>query len=499
MAKIQIPYAPYPLQQEIIDHVDGKILNSDGMPYRFFVAVLGRQSGKSWLDRRLAVDHAVNMNHGVMWVAPTIGTARSHWNILKDAIVKSKIPCSINEQQKEIRFGGGGFIRIRSAIEPDNLRGEGLQLIIMDEAAFYRNGYYVWNNVVQPMVTATNGVILITTTPNGRNWVYDLFERGKKPNSYYKSWQMPSAASPYQDKNLLASLKEETPLLVWLQEYEAQFLAGGGGIFAGADAASIVPFHPEPTPELLETGYFVAGGDFGFDGDFSTFTVLHVPNEGNIVRQVYGASWTSFGPMENVERMAEHIQLWNPRILTIERNGIGGPLFKLFRDYLSGEDLGEERVQNPNHRVIDEDTGEEIILTSSVRSLMYNNTKINALFMDNGNKRTLVEGTAAKIENGRLLLLNKDSQYSQTQLNEISTFERKHTQSGMDVTYMAQDGYHDDCVSALYLATRGLPKPQRVVFSGGTPQMPDKIQSRGVFRGSGKSLNAALRKNNRRR
>lgn len=481
--KIQIPYVPYPLQKEIIDYVQGKYLNPEGRPYHFFIAVLGRQSGKSWMDRYLVIDHAVNRGEGVMWVAPTRETARSHWNKIKDDIEKSGLPVKhFSEQSKEIRFYGGGFFRVRSAIEPDNLRGEGLNLIILDEAAFYRNGPYVWKNVIQPMVIATGGKVLITTTPNGRNYVYDLFNLGlpERNNPIYRSWHMPSAMSPYVKDYMLKEIKESIPSLEYAQEYEAQFLAGGGSIFNRADEASVVPFQHEPTRQQLEEGYFVAGGDFGFDGDFSTFTSIYVPyNEDLPPLQVYGESWTTTSPIENMQKMKENIERWQPRTLHMERNGIGGPLFKLFKDVLNGEDLP---VLNETYRT---GKGEDVV--SDARAILLGQTKIIALTMDNALKRGLVETAAAKVEYGGLLLVDAASKYGAKQLSEISTFERKHTQSGNDITYGAEEGYNDDHVSGLYLAVKGLPRRRRIVHQQETVETPQQA-SQGLFRGAGKSL-----------
>jgi hypothetical protein len=54
--KIDFSMKPYKEQQEIIDCVRGVTRNSMGDRYQFLVADFGRQSGKSWTSRYIALD-----------------------------------------------------------------------------------------------------------------------------------------------------------------------------------------------------------------------------------------------------------------------------------------------------------------------------------------------------------------------------------------------------------------------------------------------------------
>ena len=47
------------------------------------------------------------------------------------------------------------MIAVRSAHHPDNLRGEGLDLAVLDEAAYMQAR--VWHEIVRPMLTTTRG------------------------------------------------------------------------------------------------------------------------------------------------------------------------------------------------------------------------------------------------------------------------------------------------------------------------------------------------------
>lgn len=441
--KVKFSFNPYPLQREIIDHLDGKIKNKNGEPYRFFVAALGRQSGKSWLARYTLLDRAVNRRQTCMWIAPAITSARNHWNKLVDLIKKSGIPTvRISQAAKEILFHGGGSISVRSALEPDNLRGDSLDYAVLDEAAFFRDGEYVWWQVVLPMLTATRGVALFTTTPNGRNWLYQLFKNGKDgKNDYYKSWNVPSTASPYQDLKLLEDLKRTMPTLKWREEFLAEFLADGGGVFSGLEQAAVAAFTGMP-----EIGHsYVAAIDFGWSNDNNVFTVVDKFTR----KQVFGVTFNNIGTIRTVKKLIELMDFWQPEVTFIEKNGIGEALLGLIKDVLAGNDT-EDLKDLLNRRTEDDpDTAplEDII----------GGHKIRVIHMNNDIKREIIERLAADIEYARFDILSEETPFGTAQLDEMSTFERKRTATGL-ATYGAADGYHDDTVMALALAYKGVPK-----------------------------------------
>lgn len=464
-AKLKFAFKPYELQQEIIDYIDGKYLNSKGKPYRFFVAALGRQVGKSWLAKLLALDHAGNRDETVMWVAPTIPTARGHWNdlikLIRDAqLVENGVVTKISQNAKEIHFRDGGVIYIRTAIEPDNLRGASLDLLILDEAAFFRNGNYVWYSVCLPMITATGGKVVITTTPNGRNWVYSLFKRGYKTDEiirqdmgdgtykelnrdddYYVSWNFNSYVSPYQDVELLDELRTTMPSVQWREEFLAEFIPDGGGVFAGVERAAISPFLSEPE----EHHTYVMGIDVGFNNDYTCITVIDTITR----QQVWGIRFTGIGTIQAIKKIIAALEKWQPEKVVIEKNGVGEYFVDMLRTITSGGDIDDilsiiEDAEENTDEFFDsiENVGEYAIV---------------AIHMDNAKKRQLVERLAADIEFGRFKILVEEDSYGEIQINEMSTYERKPTSSGMGITYQASDeNDHDDTVAALYLAYSGV-------------------------------------------
>jgi len=479
IAKVKFALKPYPLQQEIIDHLDGVIKNAQDEPYRFFVVAIGRQAGKSWLAKYTLLDRAINRNQRCVWVAPSIPTARGHWDDLVKLVENSGIPTKkISQAAKQIIFSNGGEISVRSAVEPDNMRGITADYIVMDEAAFFRNGEYVWYSIVLPMVTASHGVVLFTSTPNGRNYFWKLYTSGNDPNNkLYKSWQAPSTVSPYQDPELLEELRLSMPEYQFREEFLAEFLADGSGVFSGAEKAAVIEMKSEP-----EVGHtYVAGIDFGFNHDATTFTVIDKYTR----EQVFGKRFFNYGTAGTMRQLVNLMRLWKPEVTHLEKNGLGETLFELLKAILRGdEDIPEnlditQLLSQQSDEDDQKEDHEKYMEQQANRSYLADwGGSIKAVHMDNATKRNLVERLAADIEYDRLkTLIPEPGSYGEIQLNEMSTYKRERTQSGLDITYNAEEGNFDDTVSGLYLANKGMPRPKPI-----KKQLEEKAPVKNPFR-----------------
>lgn len=475
--KITMALKPHPVQQEIMDYLDGKdgCRNCNDEPYRFFAAAIGRRWGKSFLAKMIVAEYAINRGIGIMWVAPTVDTARPHWENIVRLVKKSGIPVErFSRSEKAIYFYGGGFIRIRSAESADGLRGDGLGLIILDEAAFFPEGNYLWWSVIQPMIVEGGGKVLFTTTPNGQNWFYEIYKFGLNPNEeYYKSWNLPSESSPYPDKKLLKAIKEKMPSVQWRTEYMAEFLVDGGGVFSGVELAATETFLTSPLP----SHEYVAGVDFGFVNDETVFTVL----DKNTRRQVFGEAWTGVGTLDSLRRIKKLMEHWRPTLTVFEKNGLGQVFFDLIKQVLSGLDV-DEMLLRLIHDVDEFDEMEE-----TKKDFSAGGFKLRGLHVDNNMKRLLVDTLSADIEYARLPIITPEHPYGAKQVAQMSTFERKRTASGLNVTYAAQQGEHDDYVSALYLARHALPRPTKIIQE--TEDTHNKSKRTNPLRSRGRTSN----------
>lgn len=124
-------------------------------------------------------------------------------------------------------FPSGGSIQMRSAENPDSLRGATLDYVVFDEAATARPE--AWPTL-RPTLSVREGGAMFISTPKGLNWYYDLFEDAAGYDDWDR-WRFPSVSNPYLPPEDVAKAREQMSSLVFSQEYEAEFISHGSGMF----------------------------------------------------------------------------------------------------------------------------------------------------------------------------------------------------------------------------------------------------------------------------
>jgi hypothetical protein len=265
---------------------------------RFRVPVCGRRFGKSLMG---AMDEAPALmlpNRRTWIVGPTYDLAEKEfrvlWNhfIIKKKFGKSKrVKKAYNKRSGEmyIEFPWQTRVECRSADHPENLVGESLDHVIMSEAAKHKKD--TWERYVQAALTDKRGTATFPTTPEGFNWLYNVWQLGRNPNEPdYESWQFPSWENRVvfpegrQDPEILRV--ERTTASEWfLQEYGADFSAFVGKIYGEFQESIHVPtegvkFNPA-WPSYV-------GYDPGFTNPFA-FVFFQIDPRDNVYvwREVY--------------------------------------------------------------------------------------------------------------------------------------------------------------------------------------------------------------------
>lgn len=164
----------------------------------------------------------------IWWVAPSYPTlvASNIWKDLKRATRDAATNTS--ETDRTITLPGGGTIAIRSADDPDSLRGPGLDGLIVDEAAFL--SVEAWQSALRPALADKQGWAMLQSTPNGRNWFYKLFNDAKDREGWMR-WQLPSSDNPLMTSSEIESLKLDLGPRKFAQEHEAQFTEAEGAMW----------------------------------------------------------------------------------------------------------------------------------------------------------------------------------------------------------------------------------------------------------------------------
>jgi predicted phage terminase large subunit-like protein len=203
-----------------------KVAKSDA---RWKILCAGRRFGKTRLGVQLCLEVALNGGRA-WWVAPTFSIARVGWRDIA-ASAKSfpkEIEPNVSLANMQIDLANGGSIGVRSADNPQRLRGEGLDFLVMDEAAFCKPE--VWSEVLRPTLTERKGSALFISTPIGRNnWFYDLWEQAEEGDNWER-FQFSTTDNPRIDPEEVEAARKEVGSIVFAQEYLAEFVDAGQGM-----------------------------------------------------------------------------------------------------------------------------------------------------------------------------------------------------------------------------------------------------------------------------
>ena len=175
------------------------------------VLALGRRAGKSQTGGRRLVPEAfralaekeileeLSQRREYWIVGPEYSDSEKEfrviWNELRRLGFDFDHPGSYNNPDAgdmTIKMFGGRFvIYAKSAKHPETLVGEGLSGVIMAEAAKMKPS--VWHKFVRPMLADFNGWSMFNSTPEGKNWFYDLYMLGLDDRrGDWQSWRAPS-------------------------------------------------------------------------------------------------------------------------------------------------------------------------------------------------------------------------------------------------------------------------------------------------------------------
>ncbi len=196
-------------------------------PSRFKVISAGRRFGKTMLAARKLTECAVKGKQS-FWVAPTYQIAEIGWNAMLKMAAQID-GAKFNKADKVVSIGSG-WVKVRSADSEGGLRGEGLDYLIMDEAAHIRNLKDVWEQELRPSLADRQGGAMFISTPKGYNYFFELWKQAETDPAWH-SWQVPSWDNPYLAAEEIEAARRSLPGLVFRQEFGAEFVQLAGAMF----------------------------------------------------------------------------------------------------------------------------------------------------------------------------------------------------------------------------------------------------------------------------
>ena len=263
-------------------------------PHRMKVFVAGRRSGKSFLSVAFLIREALaGDNRLVFYVAPTIGQARAvAWGLMKEWL-PSWYTKSWNETRLTVVLGNGSQISLRSADNPDAMRGVGLDALVMDEIADMRPE--VWYEVLRPACSDRQARVMFVGTPKGlSSWAFDIYKRARdETDTEWTSFTCTTAEAGFVPEDELESAQKDLDPRVYRQEYEASFESPSGVVYPFFDEENIQPVEDDG-------GRILVGMDFNVSPGMSAVLGSRVIDELHIWDEIFIPGGTTFDMAEEL-------------------------------------------------------------------------------------------------------------------------------------------------------------------------------------------------------
>jgi len=307
-----------------------------------------------------------------------------------------QVPGSItNKTDRILQMPTGGWAQVRSADDPQSLRGEGLDFVVLDECAFMREES--WSEALRPALSDRQGQAMFISTPKGRNWFWHLWQRGQDGGEW-QSWQRPTGENPFIAETEIQAAQHDLPERIFAQEYMANFLDDAGGVFRKVmDAARAMPAKPEPGAQ------YVMGVDWGRYEDFTVISILDMAKHEMVAMDRFNQIDYGF----QTRRLKALAERYNPTTIIAEKNSMGDPL---------------------------------------VTQLQKDGLPVWGFTTTNATKARIIEDLSLAFERSDLAILNDP-----ILIGELQAYEMERLPSGL-VRYGAPPGMHDDAVMSLALA-----------------------------------------------
>ncbi len=355
------------------------------------------------------------------WVAPSYSQAKNAYELIKTLLPKD----TFEEYKADLRLTlikPDGTIRstieFKSGDNPDTLRGFAVNFVIIDEAA--RIVEASWVSILTTL-TQTNGRAILISTPKGRGWFYEAYQKGEKffsdgtpkyadekdPWSEWFSIRMQSWSNPHVPLSAIRDAKKNLPADVFQQEYAAEFLQESAGVFRGIGKCFVGCMQPP-----RGGNNYVLGVDLAKKRDYTVITVMNR----NTLEVVH---WERFNQIQwevQYSRIIEVSRRYNHATACVDSTGIGDPIIETIRGggvNCEGYTIGGSKA-----------------------------------------KQQLIEKLRLNIENTRIIIPKELSILRR----ELEDYEYNVSDTGV-LSYSAPRGKHDDSVVSLALANWIADKP----------------------------------------
>lgn len=296
--------------------------------------------------------------------------------------------------------GSVSEIRAKSADNPTSLLGEGLDWVIVDEAARVKST--IWEGHLSQRLLDRDGWALLISTPKGKGWFHESWRRGQAGHEGYESWNSPTWQNPHVKRSLIELERRRIPERVFAQEYGAEFIEGAGQVFRNVRATATVTGWKDPVKDELYFG----GLDLAKTQDYTVLVlVAATTREVVFVDRFHRLDWDA-----QVMRIKEICDRYENVLLHVDSTGMGEPVYEQLRQA---------------------------------------GLVCRAYPFSNKSKRDMINNLSVLIEQKTIAIPSPE--LWPVGIDELEAYEYMATATGM-LRMEAPSGFNDDCVVALGLA-----------------------------------------------
>lgn len=382
---------------------------------RFNTAACGRRFGKTAMAIAITAMGWPAMQQGLLqgfdvgWFAPNYKYLDEAWRTAKQAYGRQGLITRTDSQQHRMELATGGALDFWTLDDEDAGRGRRYGLIVVDEAGLSKNLKRAWDSAIRATLTDFAGGAWFLGTPKGWNDFHALSRKCEARPDTWAHHHAPSSANPFMQPSEIEEARRDLPERIFAQEYLAQFLEDGGGVFRRVSAAvdTKLPTDPHQARDAGDGRAYVIGVDWARHEDFTVLTVLDAKDRALVAVDRFNQ--VDYG-LQLGRLQALHQRFPRAQILA-ESNSMGGPLIEQL-----------QRMRLP----------------------------VRTFQTTNASKAAIIEGLSLAFEQGAIRI-----PAVQWLIDELLAFDQERLPSGA-IRYSAPGGKHDDGVMSLAIAWSGV-------------------------------------------
>lgn len=369
--------------------------------HKYVMANISRQQGKTTVVTLLCIQWLSQKNQEIIYFTPTYSLAKRIYGKIAKMLPQNFV-AKANASDLVIESVTGSQLRFFSGEAAQSARGSNCTKLVIDEAAYIKeeiDGQNFYYNIVLPLTKVhCDKIVMISTPKSTFGFYYELCMQAlsgeRKDMVYIKRTIYDDALI---DKNEIEELKKNYPPMAWKAEFECLFIT---------DALSVFPDYEKcfDIDECKKTKCWI-GIDPSSVGEDNT--IVSIVNDRNEVKQ-----YKVEGSLdEKYSKIAHLINVYAPIATYMESNSIGE------------------------------------VMANEVKKKLTRKSNFYTFSTTNESKKDYISLIAVNIANGTIHF-ERDNKLL---FSELGTFTYKLTKTG-NITYAAQEPFHDDTVTSLGIA-----------------------------------------------